>query len=116
VKRFRLIHGSRYEASEAGAANSGAGAIADGKWSEPHMDSITAHSLASGDAGGEILVSGTVDDLANASEIAFAERGEHQLERLPAVWKLFVVSARSQCPEDDERSVEAPRHMRSQIS
>ena len=41
---------------------------------------------------GEVLVSGTVKDLVAGSDIAFSERGEHQLKGVPGTWKLFAVT------------------------
>ncbi len=41
---------------------------------------------------GEVLVSGTVKDLVVGSDIAFHERGEHQLKGVPGTWKLFAVT------------------------
>ena len=41
---------------------------------------------------GEVLVSGTVKDLVAGSDIAFTERGEHQLKGVPGTWKLFAVT------------------------
>ncbi len=40
---------------------------------------------------GEVLVSGTVKDLVAGSDIAFSERGEHQLKGVPGTWKVFAV-------------------------
>ena len=40
---------------------------------------------------GEVLVSGTVKDLVVGSDIAFSERGEHQLKGVPGTWRLFAV-------------------------
>lgn len=41
---------------------------------------------------GEVLVSGTVKDLVAGSDIAFSERGEHQLKGVPGTWKVFAVT------------------------
>jgi class 3 adenylate cyclase len=42
---------------------------------------------------GEILVSRTVRDLASGSQIAFEDRGEHELKGIGGDWQLFAVSA-----------------------
>ena len=42
-------------------------------------------------APGEILVSGTVRDLVAGSDLAFAERGLHELKGVPGSWPLFAV-------------------------
>lgn len=39
---------------------------------------------------GEILVSRTVRDLVIGSELAFAERGEHELKGIPDRWALYA--------------------------
>jgi class 3 adenylate cyclase len=41
---------------------------------------------------GEVLASGTVKDLVVGSDIAFSERGEHQLKGVPGTWRLFAVT------------------------
>jgi class 3 adenylate cyclase len=41
---------------------------------------------------GETVVSSTVKDLVVGSEIAFEDRGEHQLKGVPGTWRLFAVS------------------------
>ena len=38
---------------------------------------------------GEVLVSSTVKDLMAGSEIAFADRGVHELRGVPAEWRLY---------------------------
>lgn len=40
---------------------------------------------------GEVLVSGTVKDLVIGSEIAFEDRGTHELKGVPGEWKLYAV-------------------------
>jgi class 3 adenylate cyclase len=46
-----------------------------------------------GEAGsGETVVSSTVKDLVVGSEIAFEDRGEHELKGVPGTWRLFAVS------------------------
>jgi len=42
---------------------------------------------------GEVLVSGTVKDLAVGSGIQFAERGAHELKGVPGEWRLYAVGA-----------------------
>jgi class 3 adenylate cyclase len=41
---------------------------------------------------GEVLVSGTVKDLVAGSDIAFEERGEHELKGVPGTWRLYAVA------------------------
>ena len=41
---------------------------------------------------GEVLVSATVKDLVAGSDIAFSDRGEHELKGIPASWRLFAVT------------------------
>ena len=41
---------------------------------------------------GEVLVSSTVKDIVAGSDIAFEERGEHELEGAPGSWRLFAAS------------------------
>ena len=40
---------------------------------------------------GEILVSSTVKDLVVGSNIAFTERGEHELKGVPGTWRLYAI-------------------------
>lgn len=47
--------------------------------------------VAASAAPREVLVSGTVKDLVAGSEIAFADRGTHQLRGVPGEWRLFAV-------------------------
>jgi class 3 adenylate cyclase len=42
-------------------------------------------------APGEVLVSGTVKDLAAGSEIEFDDRGERELKGVPGRWRLYSV-------------------------
>ena len=42
---------------------------------------------------GEVLVSSTVKDLVFGSELAFADRGEHELKGVPGAWRLFRAGA-----------------------
>jgi class 3 adenylate cyclase len=42
---------------------------------------------------GEILVSGTVRDLVIGSELAFSERGEHELKGVPGRWAIWSVTS-----------------------
>jgi class 3 adenylate cyclase len=39
---------------------------------------------------GEILVSSTVKDLVIGSDLAFADRGEHELKGVPGSWRLYA--------------------------
>jgi class 3 adenylate cyclase len=41
---------------------------------------------------GEVTVSSTVKDLVVGSELAFADRGEHELKGVPGAWRLFAVA------------------------
>ena len=43
--------------------------------------------------GGEVLVSSTVKDLVAGSDLAFADRGEHELKGIPGEWRLYAVSS-----------------------
>lgn len=43
---------------------------------------------------GEVLVSRTVVDLVVGSDLHFADRGEHELNGLPGMWRLFLVGGR----------------------
>jgi class 3 adenylate cyclase len=51
---------------------------------------VGARISAAAEAG-EVLVSGTVKDLVAGSEIAFEDRGEHELKGLPGTWRLHAV-------------------------
>jgi class 3 adenylate cyclase len=42
-------------------------------------------------AAGEVLVSSTVRELVAGSDIAFADRGEHELKGVPGPWRLYAV-------------------------
>jgi class 3 adenylate cyclase len=44
---------------------------------------------------GEVLVSSAVPPLVAGSGIEFADRGEHELRRLPEGWRLFRVEQKS---------------------
>jgi class 3 adenylate cyclase len=39
---------------------------------------------------GEVLVSSTVKDLLAGTEVAFEDRGEHELKGVPGSWRLFA--------------------------
>ena len=43
-------------------------------------------------APGEILVSGTVRDVAAGSALRFEDRGEHTLKGLPDRWRLYALA------------------------
>jgi class 3 adenylate cyclase len=51
----------------------------------------TGARVASLAAPGEVLVSQTVRDLVAGSEIAFDERGVHELKGVPGAWRLYAV-------------------------
>jgi class 3 adenylate cyclase len=51
---------------------------------------IAARISAAADPG-EVLVSSTVKDLSAGTELAFEERGEHELKGVPGTWRLFGV-------------------------
>jgi pimeloyl-ACP methyl ester carboxylesterase len=58
------------------------------------VDGIAVHIAArvAAEAGpGEVLVSSTVKDLVDGSQLRFADRGAHRLEGLPDEWRLFAV-------------------------
>ena len=40
----------------------------------------------------EVLASSTVKDLVAGSDIAFEDRGEHELKGVPGEWRLFAVA------------------------
>jgi class 3 adenylate cyclase len=40
---------------------------------------------------GEVLVSGTLNDLVAGSGISFENRGAHELRGVPGTWRLFSV-------------------------
>jgi len=42
--------------------------------------------------GGEVLVSSTVKDLVAGSDLAFEDRGEHELKGIPGEWRLYAVA------------------------
>jgi class 3 adenylate cyclase len=42
-------------------------------------------------AGGEVLVSSTVRELVVGSDLAFEDRGEHDLKGVPGPWRVFAV-------------------------
>jgi class 3 adenylate cyclase len=51
-------------------------------------------SRVAGLAGaGEVLVSRTVKDLTVGSDVAYADRGEHDLKGVPDGWQLYEVTA-----------------------
>jgi class 3 adenylate cyclase len=55
---------------------------------------IAVHIAArvSSQAGaGEVLVSSTVNDLVAGSQLAFADRGAHQLKGVPGEWRLYAL-------------------------
>jgi class 3 adenylate cyclase len=52
---------------------------------------LGARVMAEADAG-ETVVSSTVKDLVVGSEIAFEDRGEHDLKGVPGTWRLFAVA------------------------
>jgi class 3 adenylate cyclase len=54
---------------------------------------LAARITAAAQAG-EVLVSRTVRDLAIGSELAFTERGEHELKGIPDRWTLYAASSR----------------------
>ena len=48
--------------------------------------------IAAKAAPGEVLVSSTVKDLVAGSDIAFEDRGVHELKGVPGEWRLYAVS------------------------
>jgi class 3 adenylate cyclase len=48
--------------------------------------------VASQAGAGEVLVSSTVKDLVAGSDLAFADRGEHELKGIPGEWRLYAVA------------------------
>jgi class 3 adenylate cyclase len=51
---------------------------------------IAARVSAAADPG-EVFVSSTVKDLLAGTDLAFGDRGEHELKGVPGDWKLFAV-------------------------
>jgi pimeloyl-ACP methyl ester carboxylesterase len=47
---------------------------------------------------GEVLVSGTVKDLVVGSDLAFADRGEHELKGVPGAWRLHALQLDDRSP------------------
>jgi class 3 adenylate cyclase len=41
---------------------------------------------------GEVLISSTVKDLAAGSDLAFDDRGAHELKGIPGEWRLYAVA------------------------
>jgi len=41
---------------------------------------------------GEVLVSSTVHDLVAGSDLAFRDRGSHELKGVPGEWRLYAVA------------------------
>jgi pimeloyl-ACP methyl ester carboxylesterase len=63
--------------------------VVDGK-----VAGIAVHTgarVAARAAAGEVLVSSTVRDLVAGSEIAFTDRGAHELKGIPGDWRLFAL-------------------------
>jgi class 3 adenylate cyclase len=58
------------------------------------LSGVTVHlaaRVAEHAAPGEVLVSRTVTDLLVGSELAFRDRGEHELRGIDGTWRLFAV-------------------------
>ena len=51
---------------------------------------IAARVSAASDPG-EVFVSSTVKDLLAGTDLAFEDRGEHELKGVPGGWRLFAV-------------------------
>jgi class 3 adenylate cyclase len=51
----------------------------------------TGARVASQAQPGEVLVTGTVKDLVAGSDLAFTDRGNHQLKGIPGQWRLYAV-------------------------
>ena len=54
---------------------------------------VTGSRISSLAAPGEVLVSSTVKDLVAGSGFTFEDRGEHELEGVPGVWRLYAVAS-----------------------
>ena len=54
---------------------------------------VTGSRISSLAASGEVLVSSTVKDLVAGSGFTFEDRGEHELEGVPGVWRLYAVAS-----------------------
>ena len=48
--------------------------------------------VASQASAGEVLVSSTVKDLVAGSDLAFADRGQHELKGIPGEWHLYALA------------------------
>jgi class 3 adenylate cyclase len=69
------------------------------RWLEGDVVGIAVHTaarVAARASGGEVLVSVTVRDLVEGSELDFVSRGVHVLKGLPRAWHLFAVEPRRQ--------------------
>jgi class 3 adenylate cyclase len=49
-----------------------------------------AARIAAAAKPGEVLVSSTVKDIVVGSGLGFEERGEHRLDGVPGIWRLFA--------------------------
>jgi class 3 adenylate cyclase len=62
---------------------------------------------------GEVLVSGTVKDLVVGSEMAFEDRGEHELKGVPGRWRVYALADAS-AEQSRARPLDAAaEHMRA---
>ncbi|MBA3688841.1 MAG: hypothetical protein H0W81_08440 [Chloroflexi bacterium] len=58
----------------------------------------TAARIMAAAGGSEILVSGTVRDLAAGSGLRFEDRGERELKGIPGTWRLYAVRRAASAP------------------
>jgi class 3 adenylate cyclase len=56
-------------------------------------------------APGEVLASSTVKDLVVGSQLAFADRGEHELKGVPGTWRLYAVGEADAPPVPADRAL-----------
>jgi class 3 adenylate cyclase len=54
---------------------------------------VTGSRISSLAASGEVLVSSTVKDLVAGSGFVFEDRGEHDLNGVPGMWRLYAVAS-----------------------
>jgi class 3 adenylate cyclase len=62
----------------------------------PDLGGLGVHiaaRVAATASGGEVLVSGTVKDLAAGTDLHFTDRGEHELKGIPGTWRLYRADA-----------------------
>jgi class 3 adenylate cyclase len=71
--------------------------------------------IAAAAAPGEVLVSSTVRDLVVGSEIAFADRGVHELKGAPGRWRLLAVTDSASTSMVGQRTDPDPRGRQERV-